>query len=189
MGGNILSREGQQAPAQQHDQPSVPLQNGHDGDVAGNANILPTTKVPALDTIDQYALETPLSRHSSRVSSSTRLSYTADISSIADDIVKGYASFISEFTGLDDLAFSITRTDSPWQTGARCGVICASFSRPDSEEAGSSDSQLPEKLQELESASYNEDEIQFALLLASGVRPENGEQQADTGSKDVSQVA
>ncbi|KAJ9363713.1 hypothetical protein DTO280E4_2303 [Paecilomyces variotii] len=185
MGGNTLSREGQQAPAQQHDQPSVPLQNGHDGNVAGDANILPTTKVPALDTIDQYALETPLSRHSSRVSSSTRLSYTADISSIADDVVKGYASFISEFTGLDDLAFSITSTDSPWQTGARCGVICASFSRPDSEEAGSSDSQLPEKLQELEFASYNEDEIQFALLLASGVRPENGEQQADTGSKDT----
>ncbi|KAL1856744.1 NRPS protein [Paecilomyces lecythidis] len=184
MGGNIFSREGEQTRAQQHDQTSEPLQNGHNGHVAENVDILPTTKVPALDTIDQYALETPLPRHLARVSSSTRLLYTANISGIADDVVRGYAFFISEFTGLDDLAFSICRSGSPWASGTRHRVICASFSRSDSEEAGSLDSHSPEKLQELDFSSYDENEIQFVLEFVSGARPENGEQQSNSNSRD-----
>lgn len=186
MAGDITAREGQQAPSEQHNQASAPLRNGRNGNIAGDFDILPATKVPALDTIDQYAIETPL-RFSARISSSASLSYNVDISNVAEDIVRGYASFISEFTALDDLAFSITRRDNLWGAGPRSGVICASFSRPDSEEVASLQSQLPEKLQELGSASYSEDEIQFALDFASGVRPENGEQQADDEIKgDVS---
>lgn len=135
--------------------------------------ILPVTKVPALDTIDQYAVE----RVSGEVAKSPAIELFCDASSqdVAKGIVQAYARFVSHFTGLEDVAFAISRDSSYVSIESRRAVVCASVFAE--EEAGKTCN-----LREADYARLDKDEIQFALELQNA-EPENGDQHAK--SEDV----
>lgn len=135
--------------------------------------ILPVTKVPALDTIDQYAVE----RVAGEVAQSPAIELSCDVGSrdAAKGIVQAYARFVSHFTGLEDVAFAISRDSSYVSTEPRCAVVCASVF---AEEEASKTCNL----READRARLDKDEVQFALELRNA-EPENGDQHA--GSEDV----
>ncbi|GMG47306.1 unnamed protein product [Aspergillus oryzae var. brunneus] len=137
--------------------------------------ILPVTKVPALDTIDPYVVNRSADLAVAR-SPSVELFYTSEIQNLADDIVQGYARFISSFTGLEDVAFFVSR-HSPFVSGTQraCGVICASVFGSDRAEQQTGQECC--KVREVDTCYYNKDEVQFSLTLGLGVGPENGELQ------------
>ncbi|KAE8379604.1 hypothetical protein BDV26DRAFT_291200 [Aspergillus bertholletiae] len=135
--------------------------------------ILPVTKVPALDTIDPYVVNRSADLAVAR-SSPVELSYSSEIEHLADDIVQGYARFILSFTGLEEVAFFVSRY-SPFVSAEACRIICASVLCSDG--AGQQRSHASCKLREVDICHYNKDEIQFSLTLGLGVGPENGEQQ------------
>ena len=135
--------------------------------------ILPVTKVPALDTIDPYVVNRSADPVVAR-SPPVELFYRSEIQNLADDIVKGYARFISSFTGLEDVAFFVSR-HSPFVSGTQqaCGVICASVFGSDDAEQQTSQEHC--KVREADACYYNKDEVQFSLTLGLSVGPENGE--------------
>ena len=137
--------------------------------------ILPVTKVPALDTIDPYVVNR-LAECAVARSPPLELSYSTEYQNLADDIVQGYARFISSFTGLEDVAFFVSR-HSPFVSATQqtCGVICASVFCSDGAEQQRGEECC--KVREVDTCYYNKDEIQFSLTLGLSVGPENGELQ------------
>ncbi|KAB8261381.1 hypothetical protein BDV32DRAFT_148646 [Aspergillus pseudonomiae] len=137
--------------------------------------ILPVTKVPALDTIDPYVVNRSAECAVAR-SPPLELSYSTEYQNLADDIVQGYARFISSFTGLEDVAFFVSR-HSPFVSATQqtCGVICASVFCSDGAEQQRGEECC--KVREVDTCYYNKDEIQFSLTLGLSVGPENGELQ------------
>ncbi|BCR86049.1 uncharacterized protein ACHE_30036A [Aspergillus chevalieri] len=135
--------------------------------------VLPVTKVPALDTIDQYAVE----RVAGEAANSPAIELSCDAGSqdVAKGIMQAYARFVSHFTGLEDVAFAISRDSSYVSTESRRAVVCASVFADS--EAGKTCN-----LREASYARLNKDEVQFALELRNA-EPENGDQHA--GSEDV----
>ena len=135
--------------------------------------ILPVTKVPALDTIDQYAVE----RVAGELANSPVIELSCDAGSqdVAKGIVQAYARFVSHFTGLEDVAFAVSRDSSYVSTESRRAVVCASVFADS--EAGKTCN-----LREAGYARLNKGEVQFALELRNA-EPENGDQHAR--SEDV----
>ncbi|KAL3458142.1 hypothetical protein BJX64DRAFT_292501 [Aspergillus heterothallicus] len=74
---------------------------------APSVEVLPVTKVPALDTVDRYAADGPIVGAADPVGRSSRvkLSCSSDVRNVIDSLLNGYARFISCFTGLEDIAF------------------------------------------------------------------------------------
>ncbi|KAL2827575.1 hypothetical protein BDW59DRAFT_56080 [Aspergillus cavernicola] len=127
--------------------------------------VLPVTKVPALDTVDRYAVDTPIEDDLIGRSQRITLSCTSDVRIVIDHLIRGYACFISSFTGLDDVAFLTTRR-SPFVKQPSQTIITASVTH----EADQSKSTF----RELDAKHHNQDEVQFCAELGFGVDPENG---------------
>lgn len=147
------------------------------GDYANGAGVevLPVTKIPALDTIDPYAVERPVG--DAVVAKSPALELLSDLKprNVAKEVALGYARFISQFTGLEDVAFIVDR-DLSFVSEAESPrlVICASvFAKSEADKSCS--------LREVDYDHCNRDEIQFALELRCDAGPENGEQNGVSG--------
>ncbi|PYI30022.1 nonribosomal siderophore peptide synthase SidC [Aspergillus indologenus CBS 114.80] len=129
---------------------------------------IPTTKLPALDTVDQYAVDNS-SQSSVVLSSRVELACDTNFQAVASDLVQGYAHFISSFTGLDEIAFFVARhsTAISGQEKER-GVVCASVLRE-------ADGQRC-TIEEVDKQYYDADEVHFCLALGFCEERENGEQ-------------
>ncbi|KAE8164960.1 hypothetical protein BDV40DRAFT_99320 [Aspergillus tamarii] len=171
MAGKVTSDEGYGSSADSVCEKTLSLSSSTSS-ISMN-QILPVTKVPALDTIDPYVVNRSADPVVAR-SPPVELFYRSEIQNLADDIVKGYARFISSFTGLEDVAFFVSR-HSPFVSGTQqaCGVICASVFGSDDAEQQTSQEHC--KVREADACYYNKDEVQFSLTLGLSVGPENGE--------------
>jgi hypothetical protein len=144
--------------------------NGARSDVSLGSSltgIVPVTKIPALDTIDQYAAEG--SPDDSIGQSPWRRIGQGDASEeLATGLIEGYARFVSALTGLEDVAFAVLCQPSTRPSQA---LICASVTVTDQEQEVQSARQCA--VRELDFSYYNRSEVQFALDLALTGDPEN----------------
>ncbi|KAL4891562.1 hypothetical protein BDV59DRAFT_65864 [Aspergillus ambiguus] len=130
------------------------------------AEMLPVTKVPALDTVDRYVVDTSVGAAVGR-SGWLELACSASVRDLANSIIKGYARFISSFTGLEDVAFFVTR-HATFATGLDptryvvCGFAVA---------AGNESTYT---VHEFNDGLHDQNEVQFTLELGLGNGPENG---------------
>lgn len=77
-----------------------------------DADFLPLTKVPLLDTVDQYVVPRS-SEETTESTSPIEVHCQSQQADVVDSIFGGYARFISAFTGLDELAFAFALGDNP----------------------------------------------------------------------------
>ncbi|GFG04010.1 nonribosomal peptide synthetase 2 [Aspergillus lentulus] len=137
--------------------------NGAHSDVSLGSSlpgIVPVTKIPALDTIDQYAAEG--SPDDSIGQSPWRSIGQGDVSGeLVTRLIEGYARFVSALTGLEDVAFAVLCQTSTRPSQA---LICASVTVTDQEQEVQSARQCA--VRELDFSYYNRSEVQFALDLA-----------------------
>ena len=148
---------------------STSLANGQRGTTS--LEILPATKVPALDTVDPYAVDRPTADATVH-SPVGELIQSSDCATIESQLVQGYAQFISGFTGLEDIAFTISRHPKPTRASQPPrGIICASI-------PGSPGGELC-TIRELPFRLDSKKETQFSLQLDLDAEPENGEQQPE----------
>ncbi|KAE8151757.1 hypothetical protein BDV25DRAFT_87953 [Aspergillus avenaceus] len=164
MAGKITSNEGYSHSVVEN---SRALNN--DAPFSSTTDILPVTKIPALDTIDPYVVNRPVAT-SVATSPSVELICSSEVQEVTDDIVKGYARFISSFTGLEEIAFLISRYSPFVLDTPTCRPVCATVSY--------SDNGYSCNLREVDGQQYNKDEIQFSLNLGLSSAPENGELQS-----------
>lgn len=162
-------------------QPETAPSNAVKGDSSNEQvpDVLPVTKVPALDTIDPYVVN-----RATVVARSPAIELAGaffDPRNVAKEIVQGYARFVAQITGLEDVAFAIYR-DAAFvtQSEVQRAVVCASVFAPAEGSKGETCT-----LHEVDHARYNPEEIQFALQLRGHAASENGEQHA--APDDVSQ--
>ncbi|PKX93600.1 nonribosomal siderophore peptide synthase SidC [Aspergillus novofumigatus IBT 16806] len=128
--------------------------------------IVPVTKIPSLDTIDQYAAEG--SPDDPMGQSPWRRIGQGDVSGeLATGLIEGYARFVSALTGLEDIAFAVLCQSSTKPSQA---LICASVTVTDQEQEVQSARQCA--VRELDFSYYNRSEVQFALDLALTGGPE-----------------
>lgn len=129
--------------------------------------VLPVTKVPALDTVDAYVVDRQV-EDSVGASQRIKLSCSSDVcnAKVIDGVVAGYARFVSALTGLEDVAFYFTR-HSPFVSSPVQSIITASPVHDGDQ------SKLVSR--EADAKHANDDEIQFYAELGFGVGPENGE--------------
>ncbi|KAL4794205.1 hypothetical protein BDV19DRAFT_199997 [Aspergillus venezuelensis] len=130
--------------------------------------LLPATKVPALDTTDAYAVDRPIEDNASGASQRIKLacsSCSSDAPSLIDGLNRGYARFVSSLTGLEDVVFCSTR---------RLPFVA---SKPFTSIVVASGVQYGEQhnfdIREVNATHHDEDEIQFYAEMGP-VRPENG---------------
>ncbi|KAK1139187.1 Non-ribosomal peptide synthetase [Aspergillus melleus] len=170
MAGTIPSNEGHRSSAALVNPNPQPQANG-----AQHVDILPVTKVPALDTLDPYAVDRSLGDVVAN-SPWAEILCSADFQSVADVLIQGYARFISNFTGLEDVAFVLARhTASESASDAVREVICASVFWSEATQRPGDLSTCT--IRHVDEASYNKDEVQFSLDLGASSEPENGEKQ------------
>ncbi|KAL3475508.1 hypothetical protein BJX99DRAFT_259279 [Aspergillus californicus] len=129
--------------------------------------ILPVTKVPALDTIDRYAVDEPIEGDAVARSQRITLSCTSDVRTVIDGLVQGYARFISRFTGLEDVAFLTTRHVPFVESGSLRILNSASISHDEK--------QRRSVFREVDAKFHEPDEVQFYADLGLSVDPGNGE--------------
>lgn len=176
MRGNQLSHSSNMhsnTPPVASGQPGLPSQPAYTP-----VDMLPVTKVPALDTIDRYAVDKSVGAVVGK-SPSVEVACSSSVRDLADSIIQGYARFISRFIGAEDVAFFVTR-HAAFATGpdATRYAVCA-FA------VGSGDA-ATYTVHEFNEGQRDQNEVQFILELGLGSGPENGEaQQADT-QEDVS---
>lgn len=90
----------------------VPVQNGETASLKNRTAEtmdadLPLTKVPLLDTVDQYVVSRS-SEESTEAPSPIEIPCSIQQAGVVEKIFGGYARFIAAFTGLDELAFAFT---------------------------------------------------------------------------------
>jgi hypothetical protein len=144
--------------------------NGSRSDALHGSNvveIVPVTKIPALDTIDQYVAEGPTD-DSIGQSSWLKISPIEVSGDLAGRLIEGYARFVCDLTGLEDVAFAISSQSSTRQSQA---LICASVTVTDQQQEVQSTRQCA--VRELDFSCYDRNEVQFALDLALASCPEN----------------
>lgn len=177
MAGTIPS-EGHRSSAASVNPNAQPQANG-----VQHADILPVTKVPALDTIDPYAVEKPLGEVVAN-SPWAELLCSADVQDVADDLIQGYSRFISNFTGLEDVAFLLARHPAAGTASDTVrDVVCASVFWSESTQRPGDLSTCT--IRHVDERLYNQDEIQFSLDLRASSDPENGEKQLSTVQENV----
>ncbi|KAF7125668.1 hypothetical protein CNMCM5793_001907 [Aspergillus hiratsukae] len=165
MAGTNSADEGLTGPTE-----TTNLINDSHGDAPNGANvvgIVPVTKIPALDTIDQYAAEGPTD---DSIGQSSWLSIgPSDVSGdLADKLIEGYARFVCALTGLEDVAFAISSQSS---TGPSQALICASVTVSDQTQEVQLTRQCAVRQFNLSYCDRNE--VQFALDLDLASCPEN----------------
>ncbi|KAF9885897.1 hypothetical protein FE257_012277 [Aspergillus nanangensis] len=143
-----------------------------------SVEMLPVTKVPALDTLDQYAFDTSSVTPVVARSPCTTLVCTTEPRHGANSIIQGYANFIAHFTGLEDIAFFVSR-HGIFRTASEPirGVVCASVVSGERQEDGNS---LDCTIIEFHEGYHNQDEVQFSLDLGTNDHPENSEARLST---------
>ncbi|KAF5856241.1 hypothetical protein ETB97_007674 [Aspergillus alliaceus] len=173
MSGEITSDEGHRSSADSTCDNSHSLSKGTSS--KSMAEILPITKVPALDTIDQYVVNRSVDRPIAR-SPSVDLFCNSEIQDVTDGIIQGYARFVSGFTGLEDVAFFVSRY-SPFVSGTEHvrGVIRASFLGSGKDEQGKGQHKC--EVREVDQRYYNKEDVQFSLTLGLDAGLENSELQ------------
>ncbi|KAL2840190.1 hypothetical protein BJY01DRAFT_250105 [Aspergillus pseudoustus] len=136
---------------------------------ASSVEALPTTKVPALDTVDRYAADGPIVGAVDPVGKSPRvkLSCSSDVRNVIDGLLHGYTRFISSFTGLEDIAFFTNRRTPFVESNSSLSVIIASVPQ--------NGGQVKLNTIEVDTGYHDQDEVQFYAELGSAVEPENGE--------------
>ncbi|PLB44515.1 non-ribosomal peptide synthetase/alpha-aminoadipate reductase [Aspergillus steynii IBT 23096] len=168
MAGTIPSNEGHRSSAALVSPNSQPQANG-----AQHADILPVTKFPALDTIDPYAVDRSLGDVVAN-SPLAELLCSADGQDVANDLIQGYARFISNFTGLEDVAYLLSRYPTLEAVSEPVrDVVCASVFWSESAQRPGDLSTCT--IRHVDERLYNKDEIQFSLDLGANSEPENGE--------------
>ncbi|BCS01581.1 nonribosomal siderophore peptide synthase SidC [Aspergillus luchuensis] len=142
------------------------------------APVVPVTRVPALDTLDQYVVGKTVADKAA-ISPSVELTCSADFRDVAKSLIEGYACFISRLTGLEDVAFFVSRQSSiASESDLLRGVISASV-------LAAEEGQQPRcDFREDGEQHADEGEVQFSLDLGLCVGPENGEQQPLVGVRD-----
>lgn len=144
------------------------------GDKLIHDDNIPVTKVPSLDTVDHYAAES-LPRSSYHSSKELEFTYEADLPTLSNKIIQGYARFISAFTGLEDVAFAILQTSNSFSTSeTRHKIVCASITKFEREEEGFLRTAHPCEIREYDIKSLGED-TQFGLELRMNSPSENRE--------------
>lgn len=125
----------------------------------------PTTKVPALDTIDHYL--SPTTEYSRGHTEAI------DVPGVSKEtsIVKVYAGFVSDLTGADEVAFVIARGSSSGSSLMTLSttVDSAVTDQSTQQEGGS----LVSSWKEFDMSFYQKGEIQFALDLHESI-PDGG---------------
>lgn len=144
--------------------------NGSRSDASHGSNVLgivPVTKIPALNTIDQYAAEGPTD---DSIGKTPWLKIgPSDVSEdLAGRLIEGYARFVCALTGLEDVAFAISCQSS---TGPSQALICASVTLTDQMQEVQSTRRCA--VRELDFSYYDRNEVQFALDLVLTTGPEN----------------
>ncbi|KAL4963584.1 nonribosomal siderophore peptide synthase SidC [Aspergillus stella-maris] len=130
--------------------------------------LLPATKVPALDTTDAYAVDRPIEEHASGASQQIKLacsSCSSDAPSLIDGLNRGYARFVSSLTGLEDVAICSTRRLPFVASKPFTSIVVASGIKYG--EQNNFD------IREVNATHHDEDEIQFYAEMGP-VGPENG---------------
>ncbi|RAL16957.1 nonribosomal siderophore peptide synthase SidC [Aspergillus homomorphus CBS 101889] len=141
-----------------------------------NLTSIPTTKLPALDTVDQYAVDA-VPRSSAAQSSRIELVCSTNLQNIASGLVRGYACFVSSFTGLDDIAFFVVRHPTTFAGAERVRrLVRASVIREDNSQQSQPSTSCT--IEEVDQQHLGVDEVQFSLVLGLCPDPENGEQQS-----------
>ncbi|GFN18422.1 nonribosomal siderophore peptide synthase SidC [Aspergillus tubingensis] len=142
------------------------------------APVVPVTRVPALDTLDQYVVGRAVADKAA-ISPSVELTCSADFRDVAKSLIEGYARFISRLTGLEDVAFFVSRQSSiASESDLLRGVISASV-------LAAEEGQQPRcDFREDSEQHADEGEVQFSLDLGLYIGPENGEQQPLVGVRD-----
>ena len=142
------------------------------------APVVPVTRVPALDTLDQYVVGKAVADKAA-ISPSVELTCSSDYCDIANSLIEGYARFISRLTGLEDVAFFVSRQSSiASESDLLRGVISASVLAAEEGQQSRCD------FREDSEQHADEGEVQFSLDLGLYVGPENGEQQPLVGVPD-----
>ncbi|KAH1908270.1 Non-ribosomal peptide synthetase [Aspergillus fumigatus] len=131
------------------------------------SGIVPMTKIPALNTIDQFVAEG--SPDDLIGQSPWRRIGQGDVSGeLATGLIEGYARFVSALTGVEDVAFAVLCQASTRPSQA---LICASVTLTDQGREVPSAWQCA--VRELDFSYYNRSEVQFALDLGLTGGPEN----------------
>lgn len=165
MAGTNSADEGLTAPTE-----TTNHVNGSHSEASNGSNMLgivPVTKIPALDTIDQYAAEGPTD-DSIGQSSWLKIAPSDVSGDLAERLIEGYARFVCALTGLEDVAFAISCQPS---TGPPQALICASVTVTDQTLEVQPARQCA--VRELDFSYYNRNEVQFALDLVLTTGPEN----------------
>ncbi|KAL4886629.1 hypothetical protein BJY04DRAFT_213387 [Aspergillus karnatakaensis] len=124
-------------------------------------DVVPVTKVPALDTVDPYVVERPIEEEIVGWSQRITLSCTSG-PNVIDHLIRGYARFIAAFTGLEDVAF-YTLQRLPFVDSESWSLITASIDKGDHITVASRETD----------ADHDQD-VQFYAELGARVKPENG---------------
>ncbi|GKZ21096.1 nonribosomal peptide synthase, partial [Aspergillus brasiliensis] len=168
--------EGYECSSNSASKSSLPNLNGIHPTMA--APVVPVTKVPALDTIDQYVVG-KAAADKAAISPSVELTCSSDFRDVAKSLIEGYARFIARLTGLEDVAFFVSRQSSiAGESDLLHGVISASV------QAAEEGQQPRCDFREDSEQHADGDEVQFSLDLGLYVGPENGEQQPLVGVRD-----
>ncbi|PYI02663.1 nonribosomal siderophore peptide synthase SidC [Aspergillus sclerotiicarbonarius CBS 121057] len=156
----------------------TPLPNMDGIHSAMPAPVLPVTKVPALDTIDQYVVENSVG-DAVAISPSVELVCRSDFRDVANSLIQGYAHFVAQFTGSEDVAFFVSRQSSlASESEPLRGVISAVVV------AGEEGKRPTCAIHEASEQHADGGEVQFSLNLGLCADPENGEQQPLAGVQD-----
>lgn len=136
-----------------------------------DANFLPLTKVPLLDTVDQYVVP----RSSEEITENTspiEVPCQFQQVDVVDSIFGGYARFISAFAGLDELAFAFAlRSNSALSESHGCVHARVGITNPDQK------SQLQNvRLAKLDGHAheYDKEKIQFGIQIEIGLEDLSG---------------
>ncbi|KAL5339847.1 hypothetical protein BJX70DRAFT_397316 [Aspergillus crustosus] len=134
--------------------------------VASPMKVVAVTKVPALDTLDPYAVANPIEERSIGTSQRITLSCSSNPRTVIDGLLRGYARFIASLTGLEELAFySITRPPFDRQ-GSSWSIITACVS-----DGGD---QITIGSRDLDGTNHDQD-VQFYAEFGTRVESGNGE--------------
>ncbi|KAL4786317.1 hypothetical protein BJX76DRAFT_355222 [Aspergillus varians] len=148
--------------------PSEPAATQGQGLVLSPVEALPVTKVPALDTVDGYTADKPIDDDDSiGKSQQIKLSCSSDARVVIDDLIRGYARFISSLTGLEDITFCSTRHSPFVELEPLRSIVTASFVHDGGEKTNF-------VFREVDAKYHDHEEVQFYAELGFGVKPGNG---------------
>ncbi|PWY66394.1 nonribosomal siderophore peptide synthase SidC [Aspergillus sclerotioniger CBS 115572] len=167
--------EGHEASTDSASKTPHPTMNGNSSTMT--APVLPVTKVPALDTVDHYAVQKS-GGDAVAISPPIELACHSDFQDVANSLIEGYARFVSGFTGSEDVAFFMSQSSLASESEPLRGVISASIV------AGEEGQRPTCAIRDASQQHADGGEVQFSLHLGLCTDPENGGQQPLAGVPD-----